>query len=280
VSAAAQPIACGFIGLGSQGAPMARRMIEAGFPTTLWARRPEALEPYRGTGARFAATLPELAAEVEHVGVCVVADEDVRQVCDQLIPALRRGARIAIHSTVHPDTCRAVAAQAAARGVRVIDAPVSGGSPAAEAGALTVMLGGDPDDIAAARPVFESFGRLIVRLGEIGAGQHAKLINNTLMAANLGVAHDALIAGELLGLSREALVELLSASSGRSFALEVRARLPSPAVFAHGASLLQKDVRLLGEVLGQGDEGFRHLRDAAVTYLDLCTAPGPMRSGG
>jgi 3-hydroxyisobutyrate dehydrogenase-like beta-hydroxyacid dehydrogenase len=136
------------------------------------------------------------------------------------------------------------------------------------------MLGGDPADIAAARPVFESFGRLIVRLGDVGAGQHAKLINNSLMAANLGVAHDALVAGDVLGLSREALVELLTASSGRSFALEVRARMPSPAAFAHGAALLKKDVRLLGEVLGEGDPEFRHLRDAGAPYLDLCLAPG------
>jgi 3-hydroxyisobutyrate dehydrogenase-like beta-hydroxyacid dehydrogenase len=258
---------CGFIGLGSQGAPMAQRMIDAGFPVTLWARRPESLERYRGAGASFAATVAELAAAVDHVGVCVVNDDDVRQVCGQLIPAMRPGSRIAIHSTIHPETCKAVAEEAAARGVRLIDAPVSGGAPGAEAGTMTVMVGGSAEDLELARPVFESFGKLIVLLGPVGAGQHAKLINNTLMAANLALAHNALACGHELGLSREALVELLKASSGASFALGVAARMPSPAAFQHGGALLQKDVRLLGEVLGESDPAYTPLRDAAVPFL-------------
>lgn len=265
-------ITCGFIGLGDQGGPIARRMIDGGFPTVLWARRPESLEPYRDTSARYAATIAELGAQADHVGICVVNDEDVRQVCEQLVPAMRPGARIAIHSTVHPDTCRAIAKAAAERGVRVIDAPVSGGSPAAKAGALTLMLGGDPGAIEAARPVFETFGRLIVRLGEVGAGQHAKLINNTLLAANIGLADMALAAGEDLGIGKEALVELLLASSGRSFGLEVRARMREPASFAHGAALLKKDVRLLGEVLGTEAAPFIALREAAADFLERALA--------
>ena len=264
--------ACGFIGLGSQGAPMARRMIDAGFPTTLWARRPETLEPYRRTNAHFAASIAILGAGVDHVGVCVVDDEGVRQVCDQLIPAMRPGSRIAIHSTIHPETCLAIEKQAAERGIWVIDAPVSGGAPGAEAGTLTIMIGGDAEIIPAVRPVFECFGRLIVHLGRVGAGQHAKLINNTLMAANIGMAHEALEAGTALGIERQALVELLLASSGRSFALEVRARMPSPDSFSHGGSLLAKDVRLLGEVLGQSDPAFGALRDAALPFLNLALA--------
>lgn len=266
-------IKCGFIGLGSQGAPMARRMIDAGLPVTLWARRPETLEPYRGTAATYAATVAELGAQVDHVGVCVVNDDDVRQVCGELIPAMRPGARIAIHSTVNPETCKAVAAQGAERGVRVIDAPVSGGAPGAEAGTMTVMVGGEAADLEAARPVFATFGKLIVLLGPVGAGQHAKLINNTLMAANLALAHNSLVAGDELGLSRDALVELLKASSGASFALGVAARMPSPAGFQHGGALLQKDVRLLGEVLGADDPAYAALRDAAVPFLAK-TQPG------
>lgn len=269
---------CGFVGLGSQGAPMARRMIDAGFPTMLWARRPESLDPYRSTSARFAATIAELGEAVEHVGVCVVNDDDVRQVCDQLIPAMRPASRIAIHATIHPDTCRLIERQAAERGVHVIDAPVSGGSPAAEAGTLTLMLGGDPEAIEAARPVFESFGRLIVRLGEVGAGQHAKLINNALLAANIGLADMALAAGAELGVSRDALVELLLASSGRSSGLEVRARMPAPTSFAHGAALLKKDVYLLGQVLGQQDPAFAALRDAAEPFLEQALPAGASHS--
>jgi 3-hydroxyisobutyrate dehydrogenase-like beta-hydroxyacid dehydrogenase len=262
----ARPV-CGFIGLGGQGAPMARRMIAAGFPTVLWARRPETLEPYRESGASFAASVAELGRAVDHVGVCVVNDDDVRQVCGELMPAMREGGRIAIHATVHPDTCRALAAEARARGLAVVDAPVSGGGPVAEAGGLVVMVGGDPADVAAARPVFESFGSTIVHLGPVGAGQEAKLINNTLFAANLGMAHDALRAAAALGMSEAAFVELIRASSGRSYGFEVRARMPPPEKFRHAGELLAKDVRLLGEVLGEGDPAFRPLRDSAGEFL-------------
>ncbi len=263
---------CGFIGLGSQGAPIARRMIEAGLPVVLWARRPEALAPFRSTPARVAASIAQLGADADHVGICVVNDDDVRQVCDQLIPAMRPGSRIVIHSTIHPDTCRAIEALAADRGVWVVDAPVSGGSPAAEAGALTLMVGGDGDVVAAARPIFETFGRLIVHLGGVGSGQQAKLINNTLLAANLGLAHAALTAADGLGIDRSALVELLMASSGRSFGLEVCSRMSSPASFAHGGALLAKDVRLLGEVLGEQAPMVAALREAAAPFLDLACA--------
>lgn len=261
---------CGFIGLGSQGAPIARRIIDAGFPTTLWARRPESLAPYRATAAKFAPTVAELGAGAEHVGICVVNDDDVREVCAQLIPVMRPGSRIAIHSTIHPDTCRELHAQAADRGIDLIDAPVSGGSPAADAGTLTLMLGGDPGAIAAATPVFESFGKLIVRLGQVGAGQHAKLINNTLLAANMGLADSALRAGEQLALDLSALLRLLMASSGRSFGLEVRGRMQNPTSFSHGASLLMKDMRLLEAVLGSDDPAVGAFRDAGGAFLAGC----------
>jgi 3-hydroxyisobutyrate dehydrogenase len=259
---------CGFIGLGSQGGPMARRMIEAGFPVTLWARRADALQPYADTAAQSVASIAELGARAEHVGICVVDDAGVQQVCDELIPAMRAGGRIVIHSTIHPDLCVALAARAAVRGLALIDAPVSGGGAGATAGTLTVMVGGDAEAVAAARPVFESFAGLIVHLGAVGAGQKAKLVNNTLMAANMALAHHSLAAAAALGLDRAALIELVKVSSGRSYGFEVCARLPTPSAFAHGAPLLAKDVRLLGETLGE-DPAFIALRDVAAQFLDL-----------
>jgi 3-hydroxyisobutyrate dehydrogenase len=256
-----------FIGLGGQGAPMARRMIDAGLDTVLWARRPEALDPYRDSPARFAGSVAELGRQADHVGICVVNDNDVQQVCDQLIPAMRSGGLIAIHSTIHPESCQAIERQAAAGGIGVIDAPVSGGGPVAEAGELTVMVGGDAANVEAARPALESFGKLIVHLGPVGAGQHAKLINNTLFSAHLGMAHVALLAAEQLGMSKDSLAALIRASSGRSYGLEVRARMPDPAKFRHPAELLAKDVRLLGEVLGEQSPGFAPLRAAADEFI-------------
>jgi 3-hydroxyisobutyrate dehydrogenase len=257
----------GFIGLGSQGAPMARRIIDAGYPVVLWARRRDTLAPFADTTAETASSIAELGARTAHVGICVRDDAGVSEVCDQLIPAMYAGGRIAIHSTVHPKLCVALAAQARARGLSLLDAPVSGGGPGAAAGALTVMVGGDEEALAAARPIFATFGGLIVRLGGVGAGQTAKLVNNALMAAHVAMAHQALAAGSALNLDRAALVDIVKVSSGRSYGFEVYARLPAPSAFAHGAKLLAKDLRLLGEVLGE-DASFVAFRDAAEPFLD------------
>ena len=253
---------------------MARRMIDAGLDTILWARRPEALDPYRDTNARFAETIAELGRLADHVGVCVVNDDDVQQVCNELVPEMKAGSRIVIHSTILPKTCSAIERQAAERGIKLIDAPVSGGGPAAEAGELTVMAGGDPADVDAARPALESFAKLIVHLGPVGAGQHAKLINNTLFAANLGMAHDALLAANTLGISRDALFELVRASSGRSYGFDVRARMPPPDKFRHPAELLAKDVRLLGELMGQASLGFAPMQAAADRFISFVLNAG------
>ena len=256
----------GFIGLGSQGAPMARRIVESGYPLLLWARRAETLAPFAGTAARSVAGIAELGAGAEHVGICVVDDAGTRQVCGELIQAMRPGSRIAIHSTVHPDTVVELAAQAAARQISLLDAPVSGGGPAAASRTLTVMIGGAEEVVAAARPIFETFGGLIVRVGDVGAGQMAKLVNNALMAAHVAMAHHGLTAAAALGLDRAALSEIIKASSGRSYGFEVYSRLPAPSAFGHGAKLLAKDVRLLGEVLGT-DPAFAPFRDVVAPFL-------------
>lgn len=265
---------CGFIGLGSQGAPMARRMIEAGFDVTLWARRPEQLEQFAGTGAKTAASVAELGASADHVGVCVFDDAGVIDVCGALIAAMRPGTRIAIHSTTHPDTCVQIEKLAAARNITIIDAPVSGGEPMAKIGQLTVMAGGDAEAVNAARPVFESFGKLIVHLGGVGAGQRAKLVNNALMAAHMTVAHYALQAGDALNVDRSALIELIKASSGRSFGFETYARLPNPQAFAHGWALLDKDVGLLSELL-RNDPSISPIRDLAAPFLKSVQKKSP-----
>src|SRR5882757_4015557 len=113
----ARQMTVGFVGLGSQGGPMARRIVEAGFPLLLWARRPETLAPYSDTAAELVRDLADLGARADHVGVCVVDDAGVREVVGTLLSTMRAGSRIAIHSTVHPNTCIALAMQAAARAV-------------------------------------------------------------------------------------------------------------------------------------------------------------------
>jgi 3-hydroxyisobutyrate dehydrogenase len=158
----------GFIGLGSQGGPMARRIIEAGYPMTLWARRPETLEPFADTAAKVAETPAELGAASDLVCLCVVGDADIDEITGGergLLAGLKPGSVIAVHSTVHPDTCKTLAKKAGAQGVSVIDAPVSGGGPAAENGRLLVMVGGDADVVERCRPVFASYADPVVHLG-------------------------------------------------------------------------------------------------------------------
>ncbi|MBX5485160.1 2-hydroxy-3-oxopropionate reductase [Mycolicibacterium hassiacum DSM 44199] len=238
----------GFIGLGSQGGPMARRIIEGGFETTLWARRAASLEPYAGTAAKTASSPAELGAASDLVCLCVVADDDVREVLygdAGVLAGMNEGGIIAIHSTVHPDTVREVAEKAAEKGVSVIDAPVSGGGPAVEEGKLLVMVGGDEEIAERCRPVFATYADPIVHLGPLGSGQVTKILNNLLFTANLGAALSTLELGESLGIPRVRLAEVLNGGSATSKALG------SIVVFGGtveglapiAGALLQKDVR-------------------------------------
>jgi len=257
----------GFIGLGSQGAPMARRMIDSGLPTILWARRTTSLEPFSDTDAEFAQNVAELGESVDYVGVCVVDDAGTRDICGQLITSMRPGGFIVIHSTVTPQLCKELAVEAAAQGLHLVDAPVSGGGHAAADRSLAVMVGGDSAVVATIRPVLETFSGRIFHLGSVGAGQHAKLVNNAMMAANLAIAWHGLEAAGRLGIDRGAFVDLVQVSSGRSFSFDVCARLPAPQAFEHGAKLLAKDVGLLGETLGE-ETAYAVIRAAARSFLD------------
>jgi 3-hydroxyisobutyrate dehydrogenase len=265
----------GFIGLGSQGGPMARRIVEGGFGTTLWARRPASLEPFADTPAEIATSPAELAAASDLVCLCVVGEADIEEIANGeqgLLAGLQPGSVIAVHSTVHPNTCKALAKKAGSKGVSVIDAPVSGGGPAAAEGRLMVMVGGDTDAVERCRPVFETYGDPVVHLGELGTGQTTKLLNNLLFTANLGTAATALSLAKSLGVSPGRLVEVVSRGSGNSFALNVigdEGTLDRLAGLA--GTLLQKDVRLivdLAEAAAAGGGAVLDAADAALTMMD------------
>lgn len=261
----------GFIGLGSQGAPIAERMLLAGHELHVWARRPETTEPFVTKGAIRASTIEDLAKACDYVGVCVVNDADVEDVCAKIIPALEPGSLLVVHSTILPKTCEALAKHCADAGLQFLDAPVSGGSPAASAGTLTVMCGGTPEAFEAALPVLQTFGQKIVLLGAPGSAQQAKIINNSLLAATMGLAFSALNTAEEIGVDRAALVDLIQHSSGRSFGFDVYARLPTPDAFAHGAKMLFKDVQLLSAIRDPHAEPDA-LTIAALPFLDATGA--------
>jgi 3-hydroxyisobutyrate dehydrogenase len=271
-------IRVGFIGLGSQGGPMARRIIEAGYPVTLWARRPATLEPFAATSAKTAGSPAELAAASDLVCVCVRDDADTEEVVEAVLGGLAAGGVIAVHSTVHPDTCRRLAERATASGVRLIDAPVSGGGPAAEAGRLLVMVGGDEETVEFCRPVFASYGDPIVHLGPVGAGQVTKLLNNAAFTAHLGVAVSLLALGRSLGVDQLRLADVISHGSGRSFALERVASAGGTLarIGEHAGHLLRKDVQLIADVAaaGDGERGATMLAaaDAALALMNVARA--------
>ena len=239
----------GFIGLGDMGGAMAQRIIDAGFPTVLWARRREALAPFAGESVETAETPADLAARADLVCVCVWADDDVREVLggkSGVLAGCRPGTIVAIHSTIAPATSRELADAATERDVTVLDVPVSGGRDVALAGSLAVAVGGDEEAAERCRPVFETYGDQVLHVGPVGAAQSLKLVNNALLSANLAVADDALTVGAALGIKPEAMQQLLRSGSGRSYALDVviGAR-GSSEIRAAARPALEKDVHAL-----------------------------------
>jgi 3-hydroxyisobutyrate dehydrogenase-like beta-hydroxyacid dehydrogenase len=154
-------------------------------------------------------------------------------------------------STIAPSDTRAIGARLAERGVRLVDAPVTGSAPRAEDGTLTIMVGGDPGDFARARPVLEAMGERVVHVGPLGHGEMAKLINNSVAAINAAVVAEALIVGRRAGVDLDALVEVMSAGSGASTMLELKA---AP-MRAHDYSTLFKLEHMLKDVRHCLEEG-------------------------
>jgi 3-hydroxyisobutyrate dehydrogenase-like beta-hydroxyacid dehydrogenase len=271
----------GFIGLGSQGAGMARRLIDCGLPTTVWARRSAALNPFRA-GATVAADPAALGAASDVVGICVTDGAAVRAVVlgDRgVLAGLAPGAVLAVHSTIGPDECEAIADAAAARDVSVVDAPVSGGGAMAAAGRLTVYVGGDDDAVARAMPALTTYGDPVFHLGALGAGLRTKLVNNALVAAHFALAHDAVESGVALGIDRDRLGEALRHGSSRSYALEVFCGLGSlDGVAQTAGAIMAKDIDLFAAA--NAEPGNRAaLLAAADRFLALVGQP-PVGAGG
>lgn len=185
----------GFIGLGNIGMPMAKRIVGAGIPTTVYDLVPARVEEVAALGAARAASPKELAARADVVGLCVRDDDDVRAVVfgdDGILAGAAPGSVIALHGTVLLETVVAVGDAAHARGVGVVDACVTGGAHGAAAGTLTTMVGGAPADVETARPVLAAFSKTIVPTGPLGSGTVAKLCNNLMGYLAWTAAYEAL----------------------------------------------------------------------------------------
>ncbi len=212
----------GIAGVGRMGLPMARHVLAAGFDVVAFDLDSDALGAAEAAGARPAPDPAELARECDVVLVVVPADDDVRAVClgeRGILGAARPGAVIAICSSVLPATVAAVAAQASARGVGVLDAPLTKGVGAAQAGTMTILVGGETAHLDQARAVLECFSEKIHHLGPVGAGQAGKTVNNILLWVQLAAVCEALDLGARLGVPAERMRAALEDCSADSWVL-------------------------------------------------------------
>jgi 3-hydroxyisobutyrate dehydrogenase-like beta-hydroxyacid dehydrogenase len=217
----------GFIGLGIMGSRMAANLAAAGVELTVWNRtRATADEWARKHGATVADTPAALAERSDLVITMVVDGEQVESVLlgrDGVAEAGRAGLLCVDMSTVGSRAARQIGSKLGKHGIRFLDAPVTGSSPKAEAGTLTIMCGGDEGDFERARPVLQAMGELIVYAGPLGHGQAVKVINNTVAAVNTAVAGEALLTAKREGIDLDALVKVLSSGSGGSAMLDLKA---------------------------------------------------------
>jgi 3-hydroxyisobutyrate dehydrogenase len=243
----------GFVGLGNIGEPMARRILSAGFPTTLWARREASLTPFEGTAYCRAEGLVDLGRVSDVVGVCVFDEEDVSEVVlgeNGILAGMAAGGIILVHSTVPVNYVVDLARQCETRCVTVLDAPISGFRQRALSGQLTVMAGGPFAVFQQVRPILESFGAHVEHLGPIGQGLAMKALNQALLAANIASAAFALENGRRLGLDQEATKRVLSSASGGSFGMDILIGgvLDDPQFAQFIASVTDKDLAVFEEL--------------------------------
>jgi 3-hydroxyisobutyrate dehydrogenase len=262
----------GFVGLGSQGGPMARRIIDSDYETTLWARRPESLEPFADTNAKVASTPRELGAASDVLCICVVDDAGVDEILrgpDGALATMADGSIVVVHSTVHPATCARL--QEDVPRLHVIDAPVSGGGHKAAAKELLVMVGGPADVVERCRAILETFGDPVLHVGPLGSGQEAKLLNNMVFTAQLGLAAEVFALAATRGLDRAAVAAILAAGSGRSYAAEVvtGGGFTLDGLAAMAGPLLAKDVGILADHAALTDSTLLHAADAALDRMGV-----------
>ena len=251
-----------FLGLGAIGTPMAVHVAKQ-HQLTVWNRTGARATAFAAAHAcAVAATPREAAAGAEVIITCLPTSTDVESLLDGpdgLLAGLGKGALFLDCTSGDPDTTRRIGERLAPLGIDFADAPVSGGTNGAEAGTLTVMVGGTEEVFRRARPILDAFGRRVEHMGPLGAGHAMKAVNNALLAVNILAVGEGLAALVKSGISARKAVEVLNASSGRSFVSEylvpqrVLTRL-WPLTFR--LALLDKDARIATGVLdGQGVSG-------------------------
>ena len=243
-----------FIGLGSMGWPMARNLHRAGLLSAVWNRSSQRGRQFSEEhGVPLATDLKAVAEAADILLLCVSADEDVLAVIEALRPGLGRDHVVVDCSTVKPDTARAVQARLAECGSGFLDAPVSGGTEGAEAGTLSMMVGGSSDDLAMVRPVLEAMASRIIHMGPAGSGQATKAVNQVAVAGVNQAVSEAMALAESQGLEADRVIEALSGGAADSWFLRKRAPNMRDGVYPLGfrVSLHDKDLAICQALTAQ-----------------------------
>lgn len=212
-----------FLGLGVMGYPMAGYLAKAGNDVTVYNRTAAKAEKWAGEhGGKAAATPGEAARGAAVVFACVGNDNDIREVATAAFAGMEKGTLFVDHTTASAEVARELYAAAGARGLDFVDAPVSGGQAGAENGALTVMCGGDPEPYARAEPLIAAYAKSCRRLGDIGAGQLTKMVNQICIAGLVQGLAEALHFAKAAGLDGRAVVDVISKGAAQSWQMENR----------------------------------------------------------
>ena len=237
----------GFIGLGAMGAPMARHVHSRGLLTAVGSRTQDRADALAAELGVRAARSAQNFADCDVVALCVPLDADVLENVAGLADVLRPGSVVIDHSTVSVDTARRAAAMCAEHGIGFVDAPVSGGVEGARNGRLSVMAGGDEAVLEKVRPVVDCYAARISHMGDTGAGQATKAVNQVLVAGINEAVCEGLALGEKLGLDAERLLPTLMAGAAANWFLDKRGATMLRDEFAPGfknAHML-KDLRIV-----------------------------------
>ena len=239
-----------FAGLGVMGFPMAGHLARAGHEVVVYNRSPEkAARWVEAHGGRSAPTVAQAAEGAEVFLLCVGADDDVRAVVGEALPALKPGAVVIDHTTASAEVAREMALEGAKRGIGFVDAPVSGGQAGAENGQLTIMCGGAPDAFTTAQSVVAPYTKAIRLMGGPGAGQLTKMVNQICIAGVVQGLAEGLHFAKRAGLDPMAVYEAISMGAAQSWQMDNRWKTMSEGRFEFGFAVdwMRKDLGLVLE---------------------------------
>lgn len=214
-----------FIGMGTMGASMALNILKAGYQVTVHNRTRTKEETVAAAGAQRAPSPQQAAMEAEVIITCVSDSPDVEAVIlgeQGIIHGAKPGTIVVDMSTISPAMTRHIAATLQQKGIKMLDAPVSGGSEGAQQGTLSIMIGGDSEDVATVRPILEAMGKTITHVGAIGAGQITKAINQVIIAGTYWSVAEGMALGMKAGLDMEKVVQAVGGGAAGSWGLTNR----------------------------------------------------------